>query len=76
MEMVRHQAPSIDHASSYWQQPALVIMLERKVSKNIHKPPAILIVIEDSLTIYPTHHHMIDAKPTFLPGTSRHDMLW
>ena len=30
MEMVRHQAPSIDHASSYWQQPALVIMLEHK----------------------------------------------
>ena len=30
MEMVRHQAPSIDHASSYWQQPALFIMLEHK----------------------------------------------
>jgi hypothetical protein len=49
-------------------------MLERQVRKNIHKPPAILIIVEDSLTIYPSHHHMVDATAAFLPCTPRHDM--
>jgi hypothetical protein len=47
-------------------------MLERQVRKNIHKPPAILIIVEDNLTIYPSHHHMVDATAAFLSGTPRH----
>ena len=54
------------------EQVAVIIMLERQVRKNIHKPPAILIIVEDSLTIYPSHHHMVDATAAFLSGTPRH----
>ena len=74
VEVVHHKTPCVNHTSTYGQQPPVIIMLERQVRKNIHKPPAILIIVEDSLTIYPTHHHMIDANPTFLPCTPRHDM--
>jgi hypothetical protein len=73
--MIRHQAPSIDGTSSYGQQISVIVMLEWQVRKNIHKTMAILIIVEDGLSIYPTHHHMIDAIAAFLPGTPRHGLL-
>ena len=72
VEVVHHKTPCVNHTSTYGQQPPVIIMLERQVRKNIHKPPAILIIVEDSLTIYPSHHHMVDATAAFLSGTPRH----
>ena len=60
---------------SYWQQPAVIVVLERQVRKNIHKPSAVLIIVEDGLTVYPSHHHVVDAIAAFLSGTPWHVMV-
>ena len=62
-------------ASAYGQQISVFVVLERQIRKDIHKPMAILIVVEDSLTVYPSHHHMVDAIAAFLPGTPWHGVI-
>ena len=74
-KVVRHQAPCVNRASAYGQQISVFVVLERQIRKDIHKPMAILIVVEDSLTVYPSHHHMVDAIAAFLPHTPRHGVL-
>ena len=75
VEMVRHQAPCVDCASANGQQTSVFVVLERQVRKNIHKPSAVLIIVEDGLTVYPSHHHVVDAIAAFLSGTPWHVMV-
>ena len=37
--------------------------------------PLVLIIVEDGLTVYPSHHHVVDAIAAFLPGTPWHVMV-
>lgn len=48
-----------------------------QVRENTHKPMAILlIIVKDSLPVYSSHHHMIDAISAFLSRTPGHGIIF